>query len=480
MQTVKQGLAAAGLAGAVLGLVVACGGGGGAGIAGIDRLGVTSGTISGFGSIIVGGVEYDTDQATFDVNDGPGTQADLKVGQQVTIRWESLDNGTTRKAQAVSHDTLLEGPVASIDTAAGTLLVLGQVVIVDGATSFDTAIVPRDLAGLGIGNVVEVSGLLDGAGSIRATRIDLSDDTNDFEVHGLIESLDTVSRTFIINGLTVDYAGAINPPVLANGQLVEVEGNAYAGGTLTATKVEIEDDHLAGADDGDDGEIEGYITAFVSATEFSVAGIAVTTNGQTVYEDGVAADLALNARVEVEGKVNSAGVLVARKVDFESDDDAATAEVEGDVTAVDTAAGTLAIAGVTITVTAQTRFEDHTGVAGQSFALADVAVGNYLEVHGVPGTGAALAAVVLERDTADDEGSLLGPASAIDAVAKTLSVLGVPVITDAGTQYRDKSDNVINAAAFFGAISTGSRVEVEFTQGGGTIVADELQLEDDD
>ena len=33
---------------------------------------------------------------------------------------------------------------------------------------------------------------------------------------------------------------------------------------------------------------------------------------------------------------------------------------------------------------------------------------------------------------------------------------------------------------FFAAISNGSEVQVQFTQGGGSIVADELELEDSD
>ncbi len=479
MHMLKRGLGVAGLAGRAAGRVVACGGGGGASLAGIDRLGVTTGTISSFGSIIIRGVKYETDRATFNINDGPGNQSNLKVGQQVTIRWESLDNGVTRLAKAVSYDATLEGPVASIDQTTQTLVVLGQIVIIDAATSFDHEISPRDLGGLAVGDMVEVSGLIDGNGAIRATRIDMSDDT-DFEVHGAVASLDTLDRTFIINGLTVDYDGVINPPTLSNGLFVEVEGSSFSAGILTATKVEIEDDHLSDADDGDDGELEGYITSFVSATNFAVAGIPVTTNGQTLYEDGVVGDLALNVKVEVEGEVNASGVLVARKVEFESgDDDAIEGKVEGDVTAVNTSAGTLTIAGITVTVTARTRFEDQTGVAGQSFGLADITVGNYVEVRGEPGTGAALTAVILERDSADDEGLLRGPASAIDGIAQTLSILGVPVITNGATQYRD-DDNVINAATFFAAISAGSEVEVKFTQGGGTIVANVLELEDND
>jgi hypothetical protein len=486
MHMLKRGCGAAGIAAMTLGLVVACGGGGGS-VAGIDRLGVTTGSISGFGSVIVNGVEYDTDDADFDIDDGPGSQSDLRVGQRVKIQWDSSDDGVTRNAQSVSYDDLLEGPIDSIDPANQRLVILGQDVIVDAATSFDDEIVPRDLTGLELDDVVEVSGLIDANGAIRATRIDFSENSDDFEVRGRVESLDPVDRTFIINNLTVDYLDVLNPPVLSNGLFVEVEGDSFDAGTLFATRVEIEDDDISGADEGDDGELEGYITDFVSATDFSVSGVAVTTNGQTTYEDGVVGDLALNVKVEVEGEVNSSGVLVARQVEFKSgdddddgDDDSIDGSVAGNVTAVNAGAGTLAIAGVAVTVTAETRYEDQTGIAGQFFGLDDIAPGNYVEVRGDPGTGATLTAVILERDVADIEGLLRGPASAVNGVARTLSVLGVPVTTDSGTQYRDDDDNAISAEAFFAAISNGSEVEVQFTQSGGAIVADELELEDSD
>jgi hypothetical protein len=487
MQILKRGVGAAGLSCLVLGLVVACGGGGG-GVAGIDRLGVTTGTINGFGSIIVNGIEYETDGASFDIDDGPGSQSDLKVGQQVTIQWDSSDDGVTRSSQSVSYDDTLEGPISSIDLAGQALVVLGQVVIVDAATSFDDEISPRDLTGLLVDDVIEVSGLIDGNGAIRATRIDFSDDVADFEVRGIVESLDTLDRTFIINGLLVDYSEVINPPpAVANGLFVEVGGDSFDAGTLFATRVEIEDDGISGADDGDDGEVEGYITDFVSATNFAVSGVPVTTNGQTTYEHGVVGDLAVNIKVEVEGEVNSSGVLVARKIEFKSgdddddgDDDSIDGRVAGNVTAVNPVAGTLAIAGVTVTVTAETRFEDQTGVAGQSFGLADITVGNYVEVRGDPGTGATLTAVIVERDDPSTEGRLRGAATAVNAIAQTLTVLGVPVTTDVGTEYRDADDNPIGAVAFFAAISSGSEVQVQFTQTGGAIVADELELEDAD
>lgn len=484
----RRGVLVAGVSGLVLALVVACGGGGGGGgFVAVDRAGLTGGTINGFGSVIVNGVEYDTDDADFDIDDNSGTQAGLRVGQQVTVQWDSTDDGDTRRAQVVHYDDTVEGPISSIDVANQVLVVLGQVIIVDGATSFDDEIFPRDLTGLAEDDVVEISGLVDGNGAVHATRIDYSENADDFEVRGVVSSFDFATSTFVINSLTVDYSDLLNPPTLANGLLVEVEGDTFAAGTLVANKVEVLDDDIAGVEDGDDGEIEGYITSFTSATNFSVSGLPVTTNGQTIYEDGVAGDLDENIKVEVEGEVNGAGVLVARRVEFKSgdsdgdgDDDAIDGKVEGDVTAVSSAAGTLLVAGVTVTVTTATRFQDQTGVAGQSFGLGAVAVGDFVKVRGAPGTGATLAALILERDEANDEGRLRGPAGSIDAGAQELSVLGVGVSTDGSTQYRDADDDVISAGAFFAAISNGSEVEVRFTQGGPGIVADQLELEDAD
>lgn len=483
MDSIKRATAWGALASLALGFLVACGGGG-ANFAGIDRLGVTSGTINGFGSIIVNGVEYDTDDATFDIKDADGDQSQLRVGQQVTISWESTDDGVTRLATSVAYDRTVEGPIQSIDPVNQTLVVLGQVVLVDGATSFDDEIVPGDLSGLAEDDVVEVSGLVDANGNVRATRIDLGENLDDFEVRGVVTGLDTLTSTFVINGLTVDYLDVL-PLTLADGDFVEVEGDSFDGTTLIATKVEIEDRGISGADDGDDGEVEGYVSDFVSATSFKVAGVPVTTNGQTDFEDGVAGDLANNVKVEVEGEVNANGVLVARKLEFKSgdsdddgDDDSIDGRVAGDVTAVNAGAGTLAIAGVVVTVTPATRLEDRTGVSGQSFRLSDIVVGDYVEARGVPGTGPALTAEVVERDEASDEGTIRGGASAIDDVGFTLSVLGIPVTTDAGTTYRNRNGDTISRATFFSLINAGSEVKVEFTQGG-AIVADRLELEDE-
>ena len=88
-------------------------------VAGIDRGGApiaatvgSSGTITGFGSIFVNGVEYDTASANIRIDGAAGTEADLRVGQVVTVTG-TLDSGSTTrgKAQTVSFNAAVEGPV---------------------------------------------------------------------------------------------------------------------------------------------------------------------------------------------------------------------------------------------------------------------------------------------------------------------------------------------------------------------------------
>ena len=138
MQVFSKRISAVGLAGIVAAVVVACGGGGGANFAGIDRLGVTNGTITGFGSVFVNGVEYSTTGATFSIDDAPGTQDQLQVGQQVTVQWSSNSTGGARQADAVIYDDSVEGPITagSINLVDQSFVVLGQTVVVDADTSF--------------------------------------------------------------------------------------------------------------------------------------------------------------------------------------------------------------------------------------------------------------------------------------------------------------------------------------------------------
>jgi hypothetical protein len=459
-------------------LIVACGGGGGSGetTAGIDRGGITivSGPVTGFGSVHVNGIRYSTTGATFTIDDQPGVESDLRVGQVVRIEGKVDPAGTTGTASKVVFDDEVEGPVQAIDLPASRLTVVGRSVLVGPATSFDDSIVPRTLDGLAVGDRVEISGLVAADGTVQATRIERKPAASAVEVKGLVTALDTTARQFVLGGLEVSYATAqldgFASGQPANGDRVEAFGTLQGGAVLIASRLERES--LSSGDSDDQGDYEGLVTRFVSPADFDVAGQRVTTSSSTRYERGTAADLGLDVKVEVEGRFDAAGVLVAGKVEFRRDADT---ELEGLVEAVDVSAGTLVVLGVTFRVDPLTRFEDHSDNDVQRFGLADIAVGDFVEVDAYD-DGSGYLATRIERDGMQDEVQLEG--RALDVAAPNFTVAGVPVTTDANTEFRDNNGGQIGSSAFFQAAASGPVVEVRGRLIGNVVLAERAELED--
>ncbi|MGB5210911.1 MAG: DUF5666 domain-containing protein [Gammaproteobacteria bacterium] len=468
-------------------LLAACGGGGGSSAPpavnppptnGIDRGGIAVGPIDGFGSVIVNGVRFDTSEATFTVNGSVGSQSDLSVGQVVVVVGTFDEDGLNGVAERVEFDDAVKGPIeaGSIDIGTGLFRVLGQTVKVTNATIFDDDIQPPGFAGLADGDLVEVSGLPDASGQIVATRIEAEDPGSAFEVTGLVSGLDAAASTFRINSLTVDFSAAqlddFPGGQIGDGDLVEAEGSQLGGnGELLATQVEYRG-NLVGDDDlevGDEIEIEGIITVFNSSSDFFISGLRVLTDAGTSYEGGSAADLGLNVRVEVEGDFEGNGTLRADEISFEADADLG---VSGQVEATNTVAGTFQVLGVTIGVEPGTSFEDNLEDQ-QVFGLADLRVGDYVEVEGYSDAGGFVASQV-ERDELD-ENSVRGFAA--DLSAPNLSVLGVLVVTDAQTEF-ENDDSEITADEFF-AVADGQLVDVRGDWDGSSLAAERVEIEDE-
>ncbi len=443
---------------------------------GIEGSGIAVGTISGFGSVIVNGIRFSTGNAIITVDGQPGTEDQLAVGQVVVVVGSIDASGQTGTAESVSYDDVVEGPVSSIDLAAGTLVVLGQTIFTDANTSFDNRFVPASLDGISVAQIVEVSGFIDSAGIVRATRIEPDDDGDEFEIEGIVTNLDTAALTFNIGALVVDYSAAALPDgAPETNRRVEVHGSTFGpNDELLASRVEFEDaDFEVG--ENDEVEIEGLITRFVSPTNFDVSGQPVTTNAQTLFENGTINDLALDVKVEAEGLINASGILVAEKIDFRR---AADVEIEALVEAVDSGAGTVTMLGITVRVDQLTRFEDQSSADIERFSLANVGVGDFLEVRGTedPPDSAQILASRLERDEPESEVRLQGFVSAL-ALPDDFVILGVTVHTDAGTQFRDANEAPIDSSQFF-AMAEGRLVQAKGSWDGSVLTASEVEFED--
>jgi len=466
--------------------MVACGGGGGDGSGsnpgsggggatrpgGIDGVGHVRGAVTGFGSIIVNGVKFSTTSATFRIEDSPGSESELEVGDVVEIEGKISDDGTTGTADTVSYNDSVEGPVSDVSLATGTLVVLGQTVRVTGTTIFDNSFATPSLAAISQGDVVEVSGFPDASGAIVATRIEPKPAGGEYELFGVVSSLDAAARRFNLSTTVVDYASAVLPDGSpSNGVCVEAKGSVFSGGVLTATRVQVKNCNGTVAN-GDLGEFEGIVTRFVSATDFSIGTRAITTTSATTYEGGTASDLRLNVKIEAEGSFNASGVLVAKRIRFKKD---TSARLLGTVDSINSANASVSVFGVTVLTNSATSFDDKSRADQRPFGFADLRTGDYLEIRGFEETTArTMTAVLIEREDLDSRRELQGTAS--NVAQPSLMVLGVTVATTGATEYRDVNDGVINASTFF-ANASNRLVKVRGSWNGSTFTAERAELE---
>jgi len=285
---------------------------------GISGTSVVFGPISGFGSIIVGEVTFDISQATISIEGDPAEEVDLRLGMVVLVKGRVAKDGVTGTADRIAADHILLGTVQGVNTVDGTFTALSQLVITDAATVFDQVTLPT----LAAGDKVEVFGFLDADGGIRATRVERVASVDEIELTGIVSDLDTTAMTFSIGLLSVDYGSALIEDAdmlgLDNGSFVEIETDQEPVADLfLATGVEIRDPNFL-ADIGDTAEIQGFVTQLLAVDEFVVNTIQrVRVTPETVFEGGTLNDIMLNTSVEVDGKFDSGGVLVATEVEID-------------------------------------------------------------------------------------------------------------------------------------------------------------------
>ena len=369
-----------------------CGGGGGGGVAGVSSGGTgsfSSGPITGFGSIIVGGIRFDdsTARTILDVDDdNKDLRGNLKLGMMVKVKGKPI-NALRAEAETIEVRSELLGPIDSIPSPQNTpptLMVLGQTVQITATTIFEEGL--TGLAALVVGDIVEVHGFVDPlTNRLTATRVErkLLINVKAFKLQGTLSALDTTAQTFKIGTLTIGFAPPVDIPtslVLANGLLARVRlATTPATGTRKAIKIRAVEAEIE-VEDRNEAEIEGTITAFTSTSKFSVNGQPVDASS-AVFSNGTAG-IVLGARVEVEGSLVK-GVLVAKKVelkDEKDENDPLKFELHGTISGLNTTAKTFVLRGITVNYSATSDIRP----AGKT--VANLVNGVSVEVKGVAST----------------------------------------------------------------------------------------------
>lgn len=468
-------------------LLTACGGGSGSaptalappnatGAAAIQPIS-SFGAISAFGSVVVNGVRFDISSATLSKNGAPATQAELAVGQMALVHGSADSNGGNGHADRVDVEAAVLGNVASIDTANNKLVVLGQTIVVSANTSFSASISSGGLSGLAAGDYIEVSGNTAATGDLNATRIEKETGTA-FQVLGTIAALDSTGHTFKINALTVNYGSATLDAFAtghpANGDVVIIRGTTFTAATttLTATRVlpsTVDPRSIAGHDAI---EQEGLITRFASATDFDVAGKKVTTNSSTIFHDGSAADLAMNAKVEVRGTLDATGTLIAAVITIQH---TGVIELSAAASAVNTTTSTVTVLGVNVTLNAMTRLEDKSSARLQLFSINDIHTGDSLLIRGYesPAGSGNIIATRVERIPAQlNVVYVRGPFTA--TTAPQFKILSVVVDTTGATFFLGEHSTMPSAIFFSSA--PGKIVLVRGTLNGTIVAATQIAI----
>jgi hypothetical protein len=212
------------------------------------------------------------------------------------------------------------------------------------------------------------------------------------------------------------------------------------------------------------GTVTGFGSVFVNGIRYEDNGARLVDDDGTVKVLGSDDNpLKVGMVVEVTGSVDDNGtVRTATQIAY-------GAEIKGPVTAVDVAAGTFNVFGITVRTITTTAYENVGGVAA-------LATGNVVEVHGQPDTNGHIVATYVEREATsvagfvagDGEYRLRGAVAGLSGSSPSyaFTLRGVAIRTNASTD-------------FDGAPANGTSVSVRLDptqQGDGSYLAERLKV----
>lgn len=441
-------------------VLVACGGGGGAADSaaqaptapapttpGASTAGAVDGTITGFGSIIIDGQRFDDSLAKVMFANRPdaqtaGTLGDLHTGMRVQ---GELKDGVL---QNVVVNFALVGTVGAVDATGGTLNVFGQTIKTTATGQLPTVFEGfTSLSQLAVGDLVKVSGTVASDGSITATRIErkLKDGSELFRISGAVQGLDTAAKTFALLGnssVTVSYADAKLLPtgaVIENGKLVSVvsaTAPAASGGktVLNASVVEIK---ARKQPDSSDTTVGGPVNDFQSLASLRIGDVLVDASTATLKEGTTAADVANGAQAQAHGSIKD-GVMKADWLRVFKNDTALKALLIGQITDY------VSLANFTLRGTVV----DASTAKFTKGSAADVAAGAWVQVTGqLTPTGVKASEIAVQPPPADKPQRLAGAISAVNATAKSFTLLGTTVQWGDATKVSPDGKSLANLAA---------------------------------
>lgn len=244
------------------------------------------GTITGFASICVNGVEvHYGDSVPVSENGRSGTLSRLAIGQVVAVEAGLSARGLEAREISILH--AYEGPVTALPSRAAPLQVMGRPVALAPAARVDKA--------LRVGEFVRVSGFRNARGEVVATRVERAPKLREASAIGRVE------RAGSLNGLAL--AGA---SVAASGETL-VRGR-WNGRALSVTKAQ-SNPSTPFAGRVREAIVEGLVLV-IAERRLEISGFTVELDATTT--EGLVRD----SRVRVHGRFTGTREIRAGRVEF--------------------------------------------------------------------------------------------------------------------------------------------------------------------
>lgn len=266
---------------------------------GIGGTGIV-GTITGFASVCVNGLEVHYDVATPVTANGMASAADrLAVGQVVAIEAGPSARGLEARRISVLH--AVAGPVTEVRAGEGVIRVMGQKVRLGS----DTRIAGQAIASLRAGDTVQVSGLRNRQGEIEASRVQA---VAELAEHSVIGPLQRGGRDDLAVDDTLIHGVGSG---LRDGTEALVRGR-WTGERMDGTAIQGDPARSAiGA--ADRVVIEGLVRS--ESGELRVGEFPLSLSSDTRYAGGN--DLRTDQRVRISGRLDRDGRVRVDRVEVE-------------------------------------------------------------------------------------------------------------------------------------------------------------------
>ncbi len=299
--------------------------------------------IDGIITQFVSGTDFNVDDQAISTDGATeysyGQASDLAQGLNVSV-YGTINANNTLVASKIRFDsegdTEFKGMVESVNADTRQVTIMGTTIQTDLNTKFkdesSAQVRNFDLSFVNINDRLSIEAFVSSTDNMAIARKVSRKGDNNTQGEALRGKVSEITQPqFVVNNVTVktsvatDFEAGDNQGLtqaqfftqLAVDMNVKVKGSLDANGVMLAASVEIK----ASEQDNEQNnrtELQGVVTTFVSATEFSVNNHAVTTTNQTEYKHGTVANLALDAAVEIKGEMNADNIIVAMRVNFEN------------------------------------------------------------------------------------------------------------------------------------------------------------------